>query len=166
MKYLSVLFLLLLCAANPQKHDFHASLADMQYNPRSKKLEVTLRVFTDDLENDLAKMNPGKTFVVDFAAKDKALDTDIKRYLEKHFFILGTEKSLLDFIGREHDAEGITLYFEMTLPTPAKGQKMQIQNSIMLDLFDDQSNIVNVQWQDKKKTFLFIRANKQQEWPW
>jgi predicted transcriptional regulator len=166
MKYLSVFFLLLLVAAAPQKHDFHASLADIQYNPRSKKLEVTLRVFTDDLENDLAKMYPGKTFVMDFSAQDKALDTEIKRYLEKHFFIVGADKSLLDFVGREHDAEGTTLYFEMTMPKATEGQKMQMQNSIMLDLFDDQSNIVNIQWQDKKKTFLFVRSNRRQDWPW
>lgn len=56
MKYRFVAFLLLLAfgVARPAAaHDYHASIADVQFNPRTQTLQVAMRIFMDDLENIL-----------------------------------------------------------------------------------------------------------------
>ena len=36
-------------------HDFHTSLAEVEYNTSSKTFEISLRVFTDDFEKALSQ---------------------------------------------------------------------------------------------------------------
>ena len=54
---------------NEVRHDFHTSLTEMRYNEGSKAFEVTIRVFTDDLEAMIKSHEIEKTLSLDNSDK-------------------------------------------------------------------------------------------------
>ena len=50
--------------ASSLTHAFHTSITEMRYNPKAKTFEISLRVFTDDLEKTLSINNQNKKFLL------------------------------------------------------------------------------------------------------
>lgn len=134
-------------------HDFHSSFAEMYYNPQEKAFQVSLKLFTDDLENALTKFS-GKKYFLGALGKDRSPDEILVKYLEQKFRLVHKKKNKLvpiRYIGKEIGVESVTAYFEM--PFEDKLSHYELQNTIMLELFDDQSNIVLLQKDGKRKSF-------------
>ena len=138
-------------------HAFHTSIAEMRYNPKQKSFEISLRVFTDDLEKTLSANNQNKKFVIENADKN---DPFIEQYVRKHFVITTpkNQKLIYQYVGKEKEGDATWIYFEMPVNETIKGSK--IQNTVLMDSFDDQTNIVNIFVNNEKKSYLFTVKNK------
>ena len=136
-------------------HEFHTSLAQINYNKGTQSFEVSLRVFTDDLEAALTLENQQKKVTID---QDIA-DHIIQQYLDKHFALLNgqNERKAMNYVGKEIEVDVTWIYIE--IPAKDKLSGMRIQNSIFNELFDDQVNIVNFKYLDTAITLLF-KANQ------
>jgi hypothetical protein len=132
-------------------HDFHTSIAQMNYNASSNSFEVSLRVFTDDLEAALSRENSRKIVLDDTPEVDAA----IAAYVQKHFAMLepNNQKAAMNYIGKEAAVDATWIYVEIKPNGTPKG--MRLQNSVLMELFDDQVNIVNFVYGSTKRTFLF-----------
>ncbi|MCU0443638.1 MAG: hypothetical protein MUE85_01875 [Microscillaceae bacterium] len=141
-------------------HDFHTSIAEVNYNEKSQSLEVSLRVFTDDFEIALGKPNGIAELRLDNSKKYNDL---IKKYLEANFYFADgkNQKLLLSFIGKELEGDVTWLYFEFPLKKSLKGY--QLKNAVLTELFDDQSNLVNIFYKKQKRTHLFKRGEVSQK---
>ena len=100
------------------------------------------KIFTDDFEKALAQKFRTK---VDLGKADmhQAMDSLIKKYLASAVQIKPSGKILqVNYLGYELDKEATYCYFEManvpSLP------KLDVVNTILYDLFDDQMNIIHV----------------------
>lgn len=146
-----------------KKHDFHTSLSELNYNPKTGSIEATIRVFTDDLETALTAFNQGKK--VNVEASNKQADALIALYLEKNWGILTPQKAKkkLEYIGREPELDATWLYVEIPNAQQIKG--FTFFNSIMLELFDDQTNLVNIIYPSAKKTILMNTKIKSAPFP-
>ena len=158
--------LFLLSAFTPKPiivHDFHTSLTEINYNPKTKSLEMTIRVFTDDLERALTETNNGKPVKVD--PKDYSIDPLIVKYLRKHVAFVSPDKDVVpyDFLGKEVELDATWLYVGMPAVANLKGYS--IFNSILTELFDDQTNLLNLIYPDKKKSFIFDNKIKVATYP-
>jgi hypothetical protein len=137
-------------------HDFHTSLAEVEYNARSRNFEVAIRVFSDDLEKALRVANPDQKIRVDGT---KASDPAVSAYMKKHFSISDSKRSgEINFIGTEMEGDVTWIYFEITGLDPKSN--LSLQNLVLFESFDDQKNIVNVKIKDHRKTFLFDLSNR------
>ncbi|PKQ68014.1 DUF6702 family protein [Raineya orbicola] len=139
-------------------HDFHSSFAEMYYNPQEKAFQVSLKFFADDLENALTKFS-GKKYFLGGLGKDRSPDEVLVKYLEQKFRLVHKSKKKvipIRYIGKEIGVESVTAYFEM--PFTDKLSHYELHNTIMLELFDDQINIVLLQKENQRKSFEF---NKQ-----
>ena len=138
--------------AGESKHDFHTSITQMQYNAPAKTFEVSLRVFTDDLERALNKDNNGQKFTV--INKDKN-DAAVERYVRRHFALITpkNQKKPYSYIGKENEADGTWVYLEIPCAEALRG--FSVQNDVLMDLFDDQTNLLNLTYLGSKKTFVF-----------
>jgi hypothetical protein len=132
-------------------HDFHSSLAEIHYNAKSKSLEISLRVFSDDLDVALTKDN-NRTIRVDATA---AADPLLKQYLGKHFAFTDSKNARkpIVWVGKEIAVDVTWIYFEIPIAENLNG--MRFENSILCELFEDQVNIVNLNYQNQKRTYLF-----------
>ena len=138
-------------------HAFHTSITEMRYNAKTKSFEISLRVFTDDLEKTLSANNQNKKSVIENTDKN---DPFIEQYVRKHFGITTpkNQKSIYQYIGKEKEGDATWIYLEMPVNEPLKGSK--IQNDVLMDSFDDQTNIVNIFMNSEKKSYLFTVQHK------
>jgi hypothetical protein len=156
-----VLMASLLCTS-AQRHSIHASLTQIDHNAKGKTLEVSVRIFTDDLENVLSLENKGQRFRIEDGDKNDAV---VERYLRKVFKITNAKGKIwpYTYIGKENEADATWAYIEIPLTEAPTGCKLQQQ--VLLDVFDDQVNIVNVTYQGEKKTYLFNLKTKEHLMP-
>lgn len=159
MNALWLIFTLLLPTA---RHDFHTSITEMRVNAKDKTVEVTVRVFTDDLENALTRANANQRVRLEAADKNTpAVERAIDRYLKQHFLLTGGngKPKTFRYLGKEFEADATWLYLEIPLTEPLTGAKLQ--HNVLFDLFDDQTNLVNVFYGgDEKRSFLFNQKAK------
>ena len=144
----------------PDLHPFHSSVTEMSYNVKDQSWEISIRLFQDDLEQTISS-NLGKKFrmVPGDAASEKELDA----YLRKHFrFHAGKQITTpYRWLGTEQQQDAIWVYLE--IPTKSDLVGSYLENSIFLDEFDDQTNLVSWSFQGQKKSYLFRKTQEVQQ---
>ena len=143
---------------NPKSlHAFHTSITQIDYNPKAKNYEVSVRIFTDDFETAIDTENKIKGTKIQDGDKNDAL---VSAYVLKHFSIISPQnkKANLKYIGKENEDLATWLYFELPEGSLAKGSR--IQQNVLMELFDDQVNIVNIKKGEERKSLLFDLKNK------
>ncbi|WP_276360107.1 DUF6702 family protein [Daejeonella sp. H1SJ63] len=138
-------------------HPFYISLTEIKYKARESTLEISQKVFRDDLEVELTDLYKSK---IDFLnPKDKAdLDRKLKQYvlLNNEIFVNG-KKAELNYLGYEIEEDAVWFYLEAKqIPLP---QKVEIRNSILHKHFDSQQNIINF-YRDKNPRSLILIKGK------
>ena len=98
-------------------HPIHVSVTEIQYNSKTKKTEVALKVFSDDMELAIEQMQ-GKKVNLSNVANDLQLQNLIETYSSKHFAIIDSksQKVALCYIGMETDHESLWIYAETLKP--------------------------------------------------
>lgn len=159
IKPLCLCVCLILCSSARPAHDFHASVTQMQYNPKERAFEISIRVFTDDLEKALSEMAGAKVSL----GPDGKNDPLIEKYIRTHFAHISPAKQPKPFqyVGHEAEADANWLYLEMPYAEPFQGGLLK--QNVLMELFDDQVNMVNIKYQDQKKTFVFRKNQPIQE---
>lgn len=124
------------------KHEEYYSLTNIQYKEKEKSLQITMRLFVDDLENALKK-NYGKNFELNTDREIKEANSFIEKYIKTKFQI-SIEGKMLNyvFIGKEYEKDSIYIYLE--IKNLAIFKTMQIQNATLIDTFPTQENIVKI----------------------
>ncbi len=164
-------------------HPFHISIAEMEWNPETQRLEVSLKMHAADLERALAGIAGRQVNV-----EKHAISEWVESYLDQHFYVVdrtavqkdsGGQKKVIakvhsksKMIGHEMEASWIWLYFEMQLVTPKGKQaetpalpKLAIVNRVLLDLIDKQINTVSVRSQGERKALRMTRAESWHPYP-
>ena len=157
-------WILLLALAFPEiasagaYHAFHTSLAQVSYNSKTQLFEVSLRVFADDLEEVLSKEASRKVRLDESTQHDQLIEA----YVKKQFGMLDKNgrKIPMTFVGKEFEADATWIYLE--IPLPKKTVDLRLQNALLIDLFDDQTNVVNFTYLSSSKTYLFKSDNTTQ----
>lgn len=136
-------------------HDFHASLTEVKQNNAEKVYEISLRVFTDDLETALSQ-----DLGVKYRIKpDTEIDPQISSYLQKKWVMKmdGQDQKPI-YLGKEFDQDVCYLFFEYTyIKEPVT---IQITNEVFMELFEDQTNLINVYRHDRRKTVVFDQGKR------
>lgn len=132
------------------RHPLHLSATELNYNAKESTWELSCRIFTDDLETALAKKYKVKTDL-SAEAQHQAMDVLVKRYALANLALRGSAGPItLNYLGFENDSEAVIVYLEST---PVKGPlKLEATNSILYDLFDDQSNIIHITKNGSRKS--------------
>jgi hypothetical protein len=133
-----------------KKHPFHVSNTEVSYNTKNKSLEITCRIFTDDLENVLTKRFKSK---IDLYSKtqEKEMSAFVKSYLESTLkFVIDGKPVKYNYLGFENDHEATNVYLEIGNSLSFK--TFSIDNGILYDLFEDQMNILHVEKNGNRKS--------------
>ena len=141
-------------------HPVHTTVTQMQYNAAEKSFEVSIRLFTDDLEAALTKENNNQR--VRLSPRDNN-DLLLERYLRKHFALVNArrQRKVFQYVGREQETDATWIYVEIPYNEPVSG--CLVEQSVLMDAFPDQMNLVNVSYLTQKKTLLFKQSSTLQE---
>jgi hypothetical protein len=142
--------LISLCILAAPLHDFHTSVMQIDHNEKNKSLEITVRLFTDDL--CLALENSGAPKMeLGTQAEPPSANEHIESYLKEHFSTSVNGKPVeYVYLGKEAQLDATWCYLEVEKVGNVK--KLEIENSIMLREFDDQTNLVNLNIKGRKKS--------------
>jgi hypothetical protein len=152
--FINLLLLSLLCAATPATtaaHTFHTSLMSMEYNRQEQSLEISVRVFSHDLEAVLTRRS-GKSVRLDRTPDAEQLTF---AYVQQAISLTNGagEAKPLAWVGMESKADIVWLYFEIKMPEGLAGA--QLRNRILFDLLDDQVNLVHLKDAGQKSDLVF-----------
>jgi hypothetical protein len=134
-------------------HPLYISVTEINHNAKDKILEISCKMFTDDLEAVLEKA--AKTHVDLTAPAGKPVsDKMIEAYVEKHLRLKVDGKPVvLQFIGSEKENDGTWSYFQVN-DVPAV-KRIDAVDELLYDGFNQQINIMHVTvGGDRKSTRL------------
>jgi hypothetical protein len=153
-----VLCLLLLClaAANPtrpsQAHEFHVSLAEMEWNAEFGNFEVAIRLAPEDLEHALATRT-GQALRLSSTA---GVDSLLADYVADHFVITGPDGPARApvWVGKEVSSRAAWLYLEYPAP---ELRGLRLRNTLLFELDETQVNTVNIRAGESRFSLVFTR---------
>ena len=133
-------------------HKFYMSIYQINFVPEKKMLQITTRIFTDDLNIALSKNFNQKTHI----GEENESENDLilmKKYLSEHFIIkVNGQPKNLTFLSKELDANVVVCYFRINAIPKIK--TLEIKNTALLDLNSDQQNIIQTTIYGKKESLL------------
>lgn len=124
------------------KHPFYVAVTEINLNTSDKTLEVSCKMFADDLEQVLEKNNHTQLDIT--ADKDKTnFDKYIAAYVKNHLNLsIDGKAGNLSYIGFEKEKESAYCYFQVENVSSLKD--LEVNNSLLHDLTPDQINIIHV----------------------
>ena len=123
-------------------HPFYVSLIEINHNRQEASVEISVRVFAEDLEKTIQQYNKNRIDILH--PKDSAfLDGQINTYLQQKIKLtVNGQPVKLQYIGHELQKESIWCFFEV--PNINDMSKLQVDCSLLYDLETSQSNIIHV----------------------
>ncbi len=139
-------------------HKFYVSISEVNHNTETAALEISMKIFTDDLEAALEADTAEKLWIGDPDREVAATDSLLAVYFDKKLIINVNEaERKVVFLGKELEADVTWCYLEIQ-DVPAV-KSVSIDNRILMELFDDQKNLVHIYANGKEKS-LFLRRGK------
>lgn len=131
-------------------HPHHVSTTTIEFNSADKLLEVSVRLFADDLEKSLTRLSKSKVDVLNKAEYDKSAKL-IDRYVSQHLKLeVEGKKVPINFIGFEEEKGNVLAYFEVKEIISVSTVK--VENSLLRDTEKVQVNIIQVKANGKTQT--------------
>ena len=155
-KWLAVVLLLLTATRSGADafHPFFISVTEIQYNDSAKTLEISSKMFTDDLETVLTKSFHEKPNL--FRVNDRdAANRQLATYFNQHLsIIINGKKTAMKFLGFERENEAVWSYLEsenVHLP-----KSVGIVNNMLYESFDTQIHLVHITVRGERKSSKLV----------
>jgi uncharacterized protein DUF6702 len=131
-------------------HPLHVTLTSIDYNSLDEKCEITIKIFSDDFEIALEKYS-NQDLNINSVEETKNIEEIITSYIENNFSIIFDDKKHdLMYISKENNHEATWLKFEIGI---SDFQTINIQNNLLLNVYDDQKNLIIFKNGDFQKGF-------------
>lgn len=154
---ITVIFLLFFSLTAMSVHKFYVSIYQINYVPQKKMIQITSRIFIDDMNNALEKKYHKKTFV----GTDRETADDVvlmKKYLAEKFVLkLNGSAKPMNFLSKEVEANVIVSYF--SIKEVSKINSLSIENSALLEVNEEQQNIIQANISGEKESLLLTSDN-------
>ncbi|MEL4307846.1 DUF6702 family protein [Joostella sp. CR20] len=159
MKKYLLLFLLLPLLSFGVYHKFYVSVTDVNYAEEDQALQIISRYFIDDMEK-LFK----ERYAINANLKTKKelenVDFYIEKYLHDKFIVyVNGEEVTWNFIGKEYDVDVMKCYLEVPKLKSKKIHSISIQSKVLFDIYPEQQNVVHINIENRKKSFMLIKQN-------
>ncbi len=139
-------------------HPFFVSVIEIEHNPKDATAEISVRIFTDDLEKTLQKQSTGTIDIIKPTNK-AMIDQKISQYMNKMLQLKINGKAVkFNYIGYEIIKESTWSYFEVT--EVKEMNSVDINCSILHDFETSQINLFHVKSKGNQKSYKLDYPNK------
>ncbi len=160
LRFILPIFLVLLMTSFVW-HKFYVSVTQIDFVPNKKRVEITSRIFIDDLEKALEKKFKKKFYLTSTKEIENS-EILIQEYLKEKIKISINKKAQdIEYLARE--VEGDVLIFYTKIAISKKINTFEIYNSLLTDLYKEQQNIVHLNINGNKNSFLFTNSETNQK---
>ncbi len=142
-------------------HPVHISVCDIHYNPDANTFQVSVRLFSDDLELSIRKSIENKVLDIGFETEASNTDSLIQIYLQDNFQLYIKDSLYTwSFVGKESEGVSVWCYLEMEVPENLN--QFSIKNALLDKHFEDQKNIVHFHHLGKMDSKVFYKEQRTQ----
>ena len=136
-------------------HKYYMSLMQIDYVQEQQALQVTVRIFVDDLQTAL---NAVGTAAVEIATDREPLEIE-KRYRaylnEQLSFEVNNRKKKFVYLGKEYEENQVVFYLEIQEIDSL--QSLRIKNTLLTHTLREQKNIVKTKAYGKNKSIVLTK---------
>ena len=146
--YIGLVFL----ASSFGAHKFYVAIYQIHHNQEKKSLEITSRIFIDDLNKGLEKKYGQKMHLGDSDESENDIFL-MKKYVSENFSVkVNGKPQQMHFLSKEIENNVLICYFKCTdIP---KINTLEIGNKILFDYVTEQQNIIQTTIYGKKNSLL------------
>ncbi len=138
-------------------HKYYLTVTDLVYDEEEKTIQMITRIFYDDLE-DVLQERYDENILVDQTADQEKLDAYITKYFKAKVVIEVNGVSMpINYLGKEYEDDYVVCYIEVSDIESIRDFK--IENTLLMDLFTEQKNMVHTNILGKKKSLLLREGN-------
>jgi len=150
-----VLPILLLTLTAATIHKFHIALHLINYASEKKMLQITSRIHIEDLNKALEKKYQKKITIE--SENSSAEELLLKEYLSNRFSIkVNGQVKPLNFLSKEIEDDELVCYWN--IKNISKINSLEVSNTILIECFSDQQNMVNATVLGEKNSFLLTNS--------
>lgn len=137
-------------------HRFYVSIYQIDFVPQKKRIEITTRIFVDDLNDAVTKAYKKHTNI----GTEKETPEDVvllKKYLAENFKLsINGKPKAYNYLSSEVETNVVICY--LSIKDVAKVTSLGVENSILIDVHSEQQNIIQFNNNGKKQNLLLSSA--------
>lgn len=157
IKKYTVSFLLLFFLTAMSVHKFYVSTYQVNYVSQKKMMQITSRIFIDDLNEALEKKYKKRAYVGTNRQTEADIDLMKKYIAEKCIIKINGEQKSFTYLSNELEANVLVCYF--SIKNISKLNTLSIENSALMELNGDQQNVIQANIDGDKKSLLLTVDN-------
>jgi hypothetical protein len=125
----------------------------MEYNQEKQEFEISMRIFKDDLQMVINHNYDTAINLIDITGQMND-PTIVNKYINDSFYLKSSSQTYkLELTDHEITEEAILLSYTSNLPYNLSS--LEIRNSILMDFYHDQTNLVIFSYTGKEKGLRF-----------
>ncbi len=145
-----------------RRHAYHSSILELRLNPQKQQVELALKIFTDDLEKALSQGQPKTVSLREVRALPLA-ELYLHQRLKLSLPAAPRRPRLpldVQFLGMQAEKDAYWLYAKVPLPHPTT--ELLLRQTLLLEVFPDQMNLVNAEGNGKKVSALLRNGHEEE----
>jgi hypothetical protein len=137
-------------------HPIHVSVTEIEYSEKNKSLQITTRIFIDDLELSIRKQTGQESLDIIEPKNGTTTDQLVSAYLKEHFRILIDGKpARINYLASEIEDPAIICYLE--IENVKKLKTIEVTDTVIQETHDDQSNLVHITYKSPVRSYRLVR---------
>lgn len=148
--------LLFLTMTSFSVHKFYVALYQINYVPQKKMLQITARIFVDDLNSAVGKKYTKKINI----GSENETDEDLillKKYLSEKFSVkINGHSRPMNLLSKEMEGDVLICY--LNIKEVPKVNSIEVYNAINIEGNSEQQNIMHFNVSGVKNTLLFTES--------
>lgn len=154
---ISFLTFLFLSLSGFAMHKFYVSIYQINYAPEKKMLQITSRIFVDDLNTVLKEKYRRKTFLGEKNESEEDVVLMKKYILDNLTIKINGQPKPIHYLSKEMEGNVLICYYN--IKEISKIKLFEIQNTVLLELNEEQQNIIQTNIYNKKQNLLITPEN-------
>jgi hypothetical protein len=139
-----------------QFHAYYVSVCEIYHNPKANSLEISMKIFVDDLELAIQKSGRNEFVILDNSNKEE-VENEIENYLAERLIIeIDSKITDKELIGYELDNDVLMCYVE--IKKVKDFNKIKIRNSIITEVYSEQINLTHLQFKERLKSLKTTKS--------
>ncbi len=137
-------------------HKFYVSVTQIDYVPNKKRIEITSRIFIDDLEKALSKKHQRKPNITSSNELPEAEEW-IKTYIKEKIKVsINKKPQVIEYLAKEVEGDVLIIYTKIAISK--KINTFDIYNALLTEVYTDQQNIVHINVNSNKRSILLTNS--------
>lgn len=137
-------------------HPIHVSVTEVEYSEKNKSLQITSRIFIDDLETSIRTQLKQEGLDILEPKNGMTVDQLVSGYLKEHIKIkIDGKPAKVNYLA--HEVEDLAIICYLEVEGVKKMKSLEVTNDIIMETHEDQSNLVHVTYKGPVKSARLTR---------